>query len=53
MPSSGAKNTLGSNRIEKVRNKIIGNATAPYILSDAQGTIETRLSNHVFAKPME
>ena len=48
MPRTGGL-TSGSNRLQLVRTNINENADGPYLLSDANGVIETRLSNNVRA----
>lgn len=52
MPRTGANNTYGSNRLDRVRAKLNESATSPYLVADSKGTIETRLSNHIYAHPM-
>ena len=53
MPRTGAKNQYGSNRLDRVRGTLNDTADSPYLISDSKGVIETRLSNHIYAKPME
>lgn len=53
MPATSAKRYSGSNRLEIVRSQLNTEATEPYLVSDAEGIIETRLSRLPSAQPME
>jgi len=53
MPATSAKGYSGSNRLEIVRSQLNTEATEPYLVSDAEGIIETRLSRLPSAQPME
>lgn len=48
MPRTGGS-TSGSNRLKLVRTNISENAAGPYLIEDANGVIETRLSGYVRA----
>ena len=53
MPSTGSRGYMGANRLEKVRDYINETGNTPFLVADSKGVIETRLSNHVYAKAPE